>query len=290
VLTHSATDRPIQSTGHADLVTAPDGTWWMVLLATRPRGYTPKFQVLGRETFLTPVEWDDNGWPVVGPVLERHPAPAGAWHPFPVRSARDDFDEPALAPHWISPYARPDASWSLAERPGWLTLTATGPTLDRPGYTFVGHRQQHHECRAAALLDPGSGRGGLSVRMDEAHHYDLEAGDGEVSVVARIGPLRQTVARRQVPPGPLTLTVTVRTTDIISPSPEFTGIEPTGPDTIAFWIGDPDAPGAVPLAELEGRYLSTEVATGFTGRVIGMYTTRGTVAFDWFDYEPVPSA
>lgn len=290
VLSHSATDRQIQSTGHADLVTAPDGTWWMVLLGTRPRGYTPNFQVLGRETFLTPVEWDDNGWPVVAPVPEQHPAPGGAWHPFPAPSARDDFDAPALAPHWISPYARPDESWSLTERAGWLTLTATGPTLDRPGYTFVGHRQQHHDCRAAALLDPGNGRGGLSVRMDEAHHYDLEAAGGEVSVVARIGPLRQAVARRQVPPGPLVLSITVRTTDIISPSPEFAGIEPTGPDTISFWIGDPDAPGAVPIAELEGRYLSTEVATGFTGRVIGLYATSGSVAFDWFDYEAVSSA
>jgi hypothetical protein len=125
--------------------------------------------------------------------------------------------------------------------------------------------------------------------MDEAHHYDLEAGDGELSVVARIGPLRQTLARRPVPPGPLTLAVTIRTTDIVSPSPEAPGIEPTGPDTIAFWLGDPDAEGAQPLAELEGRYLSTEVATGFTGRVIGMYAVDGTVAFDWFRYSPASS-
>jgi xylan 1,4-beta-xylosidase len=40
------------------------------------------------------------------------------------------------------------------------------------------------------------------------------------------------------------------------------------------------------LAELDGRYLSTEVAGGFTGRVIGMYAAEGTVRFDWFDYEP----
>ena len=32
-------------------------------------------------------------------------------------------------------------------------------------------------------------------------------------------------------------------------------------------------------------YLSTEVAGGFTGRVIGMYATAGTVRFDWYDYE-----
>ncbi len=41
------------------------------------------------------------------------------------------------------------------------------------------------------------------------------------------------------------------------------------------------------LVALDGRYLSTEVAGGFTGRVIGMYAAEGTVHFDWFDYEPL---
>ena len=41
------------------------------------------------------------------------------------------------------------------------------------------------------------------------------------------------------------------------------------------------------VAELDGRYLSTEVAGGFTGRAIGMYATAGTVRFDWFDYLPL---
>jgi hypothetical protein len=41
------------------------------------------------------------------------------------------------------------------------------------------------------------------------------------------------------------------------------------------------------LACLGGRYLSTEVAGGFTGRVIGMYASSGAVHFDWFDYGPV---
>jgi xylan 1,4-beta-xylosidase len=39
------------------------------------------------------------------------------------------------------------------------------------------------------------------------------------------------------------------------------------------------------LAELDGRYLSTEVTGGFTGRVIGMYAVGDDAAFDWLDYE-----
>ncbi|WP_333774744.1 hypothetical protein [Streptomyces sp. IBSBF 3136] len=59
---------------------------------------------------------------------------------------------------------------------------------------------------------------------------------------------------------------------------------PAGPDTVAFSVETPE--GAVRPAELDGRCLSTEVAGGFTGRVVGMYVTEGRAAFDWFDYEP----
>ncbi|MEU8692063.1 hypothetical protein [Streptomyces sp. NPDC048665] len=68
----------------------------------------------------------------LGPVGERHPPPA-AWAPLEQPSARDDFTAPLLAPCWISPRRRPARSWSLTRRPGRLTLTATGDSLDRPG-------------------------------------------------------------------------------------------------------------------------------------------------------------
>ncbi|MFE0248599.1 glycoside hydrolase family 43 protein, partial [[Kitasatospora] papulosa] len=58
-----------------------------------------------------------------------------------------------------------------------------------------------------------------------------------------------------------------------------------GPDTLR--LGYETADGlVVVLAELDGRYLTTEVAGGFTGRVIGMYATRGEAAFDWFELRP----
>lgn len=41
ILTHRGTYKPVQNTGHADLVQAPDGSWWMLLLAVRPQGGTP---------------------------------------------------------------------------------------------------------------------------------------------------------------------------------------------------------------------------------------------------------
>jgi hypothetical protein len=98
-------------------------------------------------------------------------------------------------------------------------------------------------------------------------------------VVARVGSLKTVVASRAVPAGPLVLGVDVREEKNLRDAR-------TGPDTVAFGIGEPDGTFTA-LATLDGRYLSTEVAGGFTGRVIGLYAAAGGVHFDWFDYEPL---
>ncbi|BCJ62003.1 glycoside hydrolase family 43 protein [Micromonospora endophytica] len=278
ILTHRGTNRPIQNTGHADLVEAVDGSWWMVLLGVRPGGGTPGWHVLGRETFLAPVTWVD-GWPVVGDVAPVMAAPPWPAHPVPTPPARDDFDTDGLSAHWLSVRSRPADTWSLTERPGWLTLRAVGASLDDPDVVFLGRRQQHLSCAVRTLVDPAAGRGGLAVRLDERHHYGIEVGDGEVRVLARIGSVRSTVATRPVAAGPVRLRV-----EVLNPSPgdRYPGKEP---DALRFGVEASDG-GFEVLATLDGRYLSTEVAGGFTGRVIGMYAATGSVRFDWFDYQP----
>ncbi|ROT29632.1 glycoside hydrolase family 43 protein [Micromonospora sp. HM5-17] len=275
ILSHRSTDHPIQNTGHGDLVQAGDGSWWLVFLGVRPRGGTPGWHVLGRETFLAPVTWVD-GWPVVGPVdpvmraPELPPAPVGGV------PARDDFDSTTLHPCWISLRSRPPEDVSLTERPGWLTLRARGASLDDPTVTFAGRRQDQHDLRVRALVDAAQGRGGLAVRLDEQHHYAVELGDGEVCVRARIGPLAQRLATRPLS-GPAVLRVE---TWASGPGMDHPRQEP---DVVRLGF-ETDSGEFVALAELDGRYLSTEVAGGFTGRVIGCYAAEGAVQIDWFDY------
>ncbi|GAA3661388.1 glycoside hydrolase family 43 protein [Lentzea roselyniae] len=275
ILTHRSTYEPVQNTGHADLVQGPDGSWWMVLLGVRPGGGTPGWHVLGRETFLAPVTWVD-GWPVVGPLTVTPPWPL---QPVPAEPVRDDFDQSELRPQWVSTRNRSEEHCTTKDRAGWLTLHARGSGLDDPDVVFVGRRQQHLSCRARTLVDPSSGSGGLAVRFDEEHHYEIEVASGEVRVLARIGPLRTVVASRPAPEGPLVLGVQV------DEAKELRDAR-SGPDTISLGVEEPGGTFTV-LATLDGRYLSTEVAGGFTGRVIGVYAATGTVHFDWFDYEPL---
>jgi beta-xylosidase len=269
ILSHRSTDKPIQNTGHADLVEAADESWWMVLLGVRPKG--GNFHVLGRETFLVPIDWRD-GWPVVGALTlemeHRLPAPRA---PIAI-DRRDDFDVAAFHPRWIGIRRAPDAVASLDVRPGWLTLHGTDATLVDQEPAFVGRRQQHRHCRVRALVDPGSSRdAGLAVVMDDVFQYSVGVQGDEVVAGVRLASLHSIVGTAPRPSGSVVLVVETRPA-ILGPDRVVLGFE--GDDGVLH-----------ELAEVDGRYLSTEVAGGFTGRVLGMYAVGGDAAFDWFDYE-----
>jgi xylan 1,4-beta-xylosidase len=267
IVSHRSTNRPIQNTGHADLVEAPDGTWWMVLLGVRPRGITPGFHVLGRETFLARIEWVD-GWPVVEEVTLDGDGPESTVH----WTERDDFDGDELHPRWISPRRPPSSIASLGD--GRLILHGTDATLDSAEPVLVGRRQQHHSCRASVLLDAGTAtEAGLTVYLEDAAHVDVAVRANEVIVRAHSDPFDQVLATMPRPAGPLVLQV-----ETVENSAEQATPVPAGPDLVRLGLG-----GKV-LAEYDGRYLSTEVRGGFTGRVLGMYAVGGDAAFDWFDY------
>ncbi|EUC64042.1 glycoside hydrolase family 43 protein [Rhizoctonia solani AG-3 Rhs1AP] len=58
------TSLPILSTGHGDFVQTPTGEWWAVFLGTRPQNPTTSSgrAQLGRETFMAPMKWLNDGW------------------------------------------------------------------------------------------------------------------------------------------------------------------------------------------------------------------------------------
>jgi beta-xylosidase len=275
ILSHRSTSSPIQNTGHADLVEAPDGTWWMVALGVRPKGTTPGFHVLGRETFLTPVTWSD-GWPVVGPLQEELPPELLSPTRAGPMEVHDDFDDDRLAPEWVA-VRRPASTFSsLTDRPGWLTITGE-EGLDSALPALVARRQQHHGCDVRTSVEAdGPVDAGLVVYMDDTAHYEVAVNGELVQARARIGPLTSVVGEASRPPGAVVLVAQTREGK-------------QAPDRIT--LGFEDAEGeVVVLASLDGRYLSTEVVGGFIGRTIGMYAAGGTASFDWFRYREVPPA
>jgi alpha-N-arabinofuranosidase len=284
ILTHRSYQSSIQALGHADLVEAHDGRWWLVCLGVRPEGYRHH---LGRETFLAPVSWDEQGWPHVGQDGRIRVAMEGpnltpvTWQ-APVE--RDDFDGPQLGLQWNflgNPRAE---SWSLTERPGALRLLGNAARLDDGLAVFVGRRQEHFACEVATSLDftPAidGEEAGLTVWMNPQHHYDLfvtrAGGERRIVVRRRIGSLVAVVASEPIGGGPVTLAIRANRYSY----------------TFACSVGDT---AERMLATGETRYLSTEVAGGFTGVYFALYATgnghgSSTPAFfDWFDYRNLDS-
>ncbi|MBN1867936.1 glycoside hydrolase family 43 protein [Candidatus Sumerlaeota bacterium] len=286
ILSNRRLPGPLQATGHADLFQAHDGSWWMVFLAIRdiPSGF-PHMHLLGRETCLAPIDWKD-GWPVVrgGDTigLEVDAAPPGPLCPWPVAPTRDDFDSPRLDLSWVSLRNPNPADRSLTERPGYLRLHGSAVTLDDVASpAFVCRRQQHFRFRAATLLDfiprEENEEAGLTVFANEKHHYEI--------ALARIEGKRHAIVRRRI--GDLTAIVAREAVGEEGP----VRLEMSGDETLyRFSCCLPGEREPRVLATAMTRYLTTEVAGGFTGAMIGLYATgRGRPCdapadFDWFDY------
>ena len=111
LLSARSTSRPIQNTGHADLVDTPDGGSALIMLGMRPLGMTQSFSPLGRETFITDVAWAD-GWPEPEPVLlaPRTEVEVEEFD-FADTSALDD-------PGWLAVRTLPAEVASLTSTPG----------------------------------------------------------------------------------------------------------------------------------------------------------------------------
>ncbi|KAF9893446.1 hypothetical protein FE257_010758 [Aspergillus nanangensis] len=98
----------VQSTGHATIFDTPNGDSYLVYLARRKiNGSSP----LGRETFLSPVDWKD-GWPIVNggnPILLSQSFGSVADQKAPPTPFIDMFDKPSLGPSWYqlrTPYTK----------------------------------------------------------------------------------------------------------------------------------------------------------------------------------------
>ncbi len=242
-----STGFPVQNTGHADLVERPDGEWAMVYLGVRPRGFTPGFHVIGRETFLARVEWVDD-WPVVytDDVLPGRPDTAFV----------DDFSTAELHPRWVSPGAALGAFVSTHPDGGVALET-------RPTPAALSVRARDLRWRYEVRVDASAGVA-LGVRLDEQHGYEIALDAGAAEVRARIGPLAASVGSARA------------TGDVVTLVVEAVDATHDGPDDLRFGLVDDD--GERWLATLDGRYLSAEVAGGFTGRTLGLRALGATPA------------
>jgi len=282
----------IQGLGHADLVQAPDSTWWMICLGYRTSGYL--LHVMGRETMLAPVRWDKNAWPVVngnGTIQVDMDCQTLPQVPMPADPIREEFNfvkrhVPAdsyaslgLAMGWHS-IGNPDLSrYSLTERKGWLRLKPTTTTLDKAtSPTFVARRQTEKRFTSTTLLDAShmseGMQAGITAYAAPLNHYDVlvEKKDGHL------------VVRSNIRLGELAHSSKEMT---LKGNKAYLRISSDG----AYYYMQASADDKMfeTLAKMDFRYLSTEVIGGFTGVMLGVFaqgeSPNGFADFDWFEYK-----
>ncbi len=286
ILTHinmNAQDSPIQGTGHADLVQAADGSWWLVCLAFRPQAGS--HHLTGRETYLAPVRWDENAWPVVngnGTISLQMDVPTLPQQPLAKKPVRTDFKEGRMGHEWVHIRNYHPENYSFVS--GKLRLKASSISLnhEKGSPTFMGRRQEHIGFRATTSVAlqkaEAQDEAGLTVYMFEPAHYDLfvkQTSEGAQAVVLRYRMGLLTHIEREVA------------------LPKATQVQLRvhgSSDRYRFEYAT-DGKNFHRLGEIDAKYISTETAGGFTGVMLGMYAVSATASskayaeFEYFDYE-----
>lgn len=263
---------PITCAGHADLVQTKEGDWWAVFLACRP--INNQFENLGRETFLMPVRWSEDGFPymtqgdeVVPMILKRPGVKRDKEVTFGNFEKNEDFDKSSLGMQWMTLRTPGTELYSLSDTPGYLTLKcADVSATDKDTPAFVCRRMQHHnfECTTRMLFEPSDNKeaAGLLLFKDEKHQYFLavnKPGEKKQISLKQIGETDQVLASATLPDNlnDIRLKVVSKGTHY-----DFYYSLKEGDDWTLL------------CKNIDAKYLSTATAGGFTGSTIGMYATR----------------
>jgi beta-xylosidase len=166
----------VQSTGHATFFDTPQGDWYAAFLARRNiNGSSP----LGRETFLTTLDWNADGWPVLNggkPILlsdEIGPLPDAA----PLQPFEDSFEGPSLHDSWYQlriPYTQNfEVNNRLILHPNVFSLSER----DVPA-ALLRKQKSLNMTFSADLLDFNGTLGprqsvGISSYLSELQHQDI---------------------------------------------------------------------------------------------------------------------
>lgn len=295
---HMPLDIPVSVVGHGDLFETQNGEWWMVLLGIRT--YQETHFNTGRETFLIPMRWASDGWPMAdnetGMVNIEERLPNLKQHPVLPPSSWDSFGEDSLSFQWNTIHPPGEPFYSLSKRSGWLRLYLKKETMEEiccP--SFVGRRQQHKSFLAKTLMEfvpeNENEECGICLVQDDRYHYSFVTGmkDGrQVIRLYKVEDSKKELVRELV-------TDRKYTEDSGECRQKITGqiyltVFCTG-GTYEFYYGYKENQMIPFRKDMEASLLSSDVNEGFTGAYLGPYATSNGIEsdaygdFDWFVYQ-----
>lgn len=262
----------LQGVGHGDLIQDEEGNWWMLHLGFRQTGRWLTYHHLGREVFLTPVTFGEDGWFTAGhngTTLISFETDRISNQVVQQEKKTYTFENSDWSLDWC--YLRHPAYENYVLESGKATLKGTAVTLDVPASpTFIGIRQRDFNAKMTCDVKLTSGEAGITLYMDENHHYDLairkETNGYRVIERLNIGDIKS--VEHEVDLGSDDhATLIIRATH----------------ERYSFFL---HANGEdIHLGTAQTRYLSSEVAGGFTGVLIGLYAVGDGASAEFSNFK-----
>jgi len=254
---HLGADFPVQNVGHGDLVETPCGKWYLTCLASRIyKGHSN----LGRETYLAEVTWEQD-WPVINAgygkllVEQAHQLPL---YPL-VKKSKYTFED-GLDMAFLS-LRTPQPDFYKAEGGKLLLKTLANQIheLATPSYLGIRQTSMYYDAITKMKFTPDDGEE-AGIALIQNNNYNVRLTYGRVAKKAIL----------QVIKCEGELDIVLSATELIADELE---LKLHGDEQNLSFHYRVDGEEYTKLIDIDARFLSTEVAGGFVGCTIGMYTS-----------------
>ena len=262
----------IQGIGHGDLIRDKNGDWHILCLGFRQMHIWRPYHTLGREVFLIPVTFSEDGWFRAGTN-----GTADWTYDIKGDFTQDEkrtytFENTDWKIDWCYLRHPQTDRYELSDNKAVLHgSTITLNDVDSP--TFLGIRQRDYGMELQVTVRADSGEGGITVYSCENEHYDLflrqsASGTGyEIVLRLNIGGIHHEQCVLPWTSDHAVLHICSHDTDY-----DFY-VSPVAAESAA-------SPEKQHLGTAQAKYLSSEVSEGFTGVVLGLYAVgENTVSF-----------
>lgn len=251
----------IQGIGHGDLIQDVYGNWHILSLGFRQQHLWMAYHNLGREVFLTPVSFLENGWFCAGKdgTTDTEYETRGDF----IQQTKTEYTFANTDPSIDWCYLRHPEPANYEFLPDAYILHGCGITLDETASpTFIGLRQRDFTMEFRASVEIDCGEAGLTAYMCENEHYDIAlrvGNDGYEAVLKlNIGGIKHVQA---------VLPLDAPRAQLVIRSDHF---------HYNFFVLTQD--GEHRLGSGQAKYLTSEVSGGFTGVVMAFYSVGENAA------------
>lgn len=262
----------IQGIGHGDLVQDDNGNTFMLCLGFRIQSDWMPYHHLGREVFLVPIHWNEDGWFTAGEnglvkkememEISTTQDYTGKYDVTFAKMQEEDV-------RWRHLREYHAVNYEFIEN--GVRLKGNQFTLnDVDAVTFLGVHQSEFNTELKVDVSSDALEAGVTFYLSERHHYEvaLISHEGEKKLISRI-----TIGDAH----------TVLKEIEISHEQEKVSIHIVSDPAEYYFYGDAGN-GEVEMGHARTQYLSSEVAGGFTGVVMAMYAVNAQAQEQWAEF------